>query len=321
MSSSKVRDVAGKNVKSFEPNQNGVLSKRNHAGIIQPFGTEGNDVPAIEKEEDRDQLWVTSDDPTSVNSEMRRERNRLSAKRCRERKRQYVQIMEERISALKSENAAFSASLEMIDPDLFKRVQNELRDHRRSFPVYIPGVEDNNQRAGNPESISEAMALGESLDECASFFMLTTVPNEKGETFVLNVSPNFQKATGYSPDEALGRDPSFLRACPAPKPIITPNMGRDRVLRQPIKKGRLEAAVYNGSQASATVRHFTKSGTPYWASVVISPLRDINGDLKHFARYHSKVPFEIMKLLIRDEQARIEHEQVQSAMDSLEKDD
>src|SRR3712207_4004697 len=82
-------------------------------------------------------------------------------------------------------------------------------------------------------------------------------PNQPDDPLVY-VNPAFERTTGYTAEEVLGRNCRFLQ-----------NEDRD----QP-GVGELRAAVHEGRHCSVVLRNYRKDGTLFWNELSIYPVRD-----------------------------------------------
>lgn len=100
------------------------------------------------------------------------------------------------------------------------------------------------------------------------------------------VNPAFERITGYTPAEAIGRDSCFLW---------------DEDTEQPgIKEIRAAAAELR--EGHAVLRSYRKDGSLFWSDTYIAPVRDENGVVSHFVsaqyditatkRYESELEFQ-----------------------------
>ncbi len=80
------------------------------------------------------------------------------------------------------------------------------------------------------------------------------------------VNPAFEKITGYTAEEAIGRNPRFLQRNDHDQPGI-------EILRRAIK---------DESEAAVVLRNYRKDGTQIWVELSIAPVRDTNGKVTHF---------------------------------------
>ena len=233
--------------------------------------------------------------------ELRRERNRISAQKCRERKRYYVTEMERRISDLRAENAGFSTSLKTMDPEKYDKVVETLKTHRRQFPMYVPAY-DIEQDVGNPDSKEEAVQLGEALQTTRPYFIITTGCDESGRCKIVSVSKDFEMVTGYSSSQACGRNPDFLQTCQTRHKSQSRCSTTPKVPRiTPARIDKLTLAMQNGQAESTTKRHYSRNGIAYWARIIMLPLVGEKGDISYFVRHHYIVNTHYMKMLMEEE--------------------
>jgi PAS domain S-box-containing protein len=90
--------------------------------------------------------------------------------------------------------------------------------------------------------------------------------DEPGPRIVF-VNEAFQRVTGYTPEEALGRSPRMLQGEKTDKRVL--GEIRDALLRQePIRR---------------EIINYGKDGKPYWLEIDIAPIFDATGKCTHFA--------------------------------------
>ncbi|WP_303290080.1 EAL domain-containing protein [Marinobacter sp. SS5-14b] len=83
------------------------------------------------------------------------------------------------------------------------------------------------------------------------------------------VNPTFERITGYSKDEALGRNCRFLQ-------------GDDFDLTNEQALGQIRKGIANGEDVSVVLRNYRKDGTPFWNDLYLSPIRNDNNETSHF---------------------------------------
>ena len=83
---------------------------------------------------------------------------------------------------------------------------------------------------------------------------------------VIYVNPAFEQLTGYSKDEATGRNARFLQGEETDKKTIA----------------NIRSAVENEAAFRGSILNYRKDGTPFWNGLTISPIRDANGTTSHF---------------------------------------
>jgi two-component system, cell cycle sensor histidine kinase and response regulator CckA len=103
--------------------------------------------------------------------------------------------------------------------------------------------------------------LASALEQAAEAVMMTTVDGR-----IIYVNPAFERITGFSAEEAVGRTPVILAA-------DRQDRGVYRDLWQTILQGRVWRA---------EITNRRKDGTPFTWEEAITPLRDENGRLTHF---------------------------------------
>jgi PAS domain S-box-containing protein len=76
----------------------------------------------------------------------------------------------------------------------------------------------------------------------------------------------FERITGYSCAEVIGKNCRFLQGQDRQQPALT----------------ELRDALRQGTDCSVTLQNYRKDGTPFWNELVLSPVLDANGTLTHF---------------------------------------
>ena len=98
---------------------------------------------------------------------------------------------------------------------------------------------------------------GMAVERVNDIVMVTeTEPFEDPGMRVLFVNPAFERITGYTAGEALGRSPRFLRG---------PATSADEILR-------METALRARKPVRAELLNYKKDGTPFWAEIEASTL-------------------------------------------------
>jgi PAS domain S-box-containing protein len=103
--------------------------------------------------------------------------------------------------------------------------------------------------------------------------IVITDPNQPDDPLVY-VNPAFEKTTGYTAEEALGRNCRFLQ-------------GEDR--DQPVL-GELTAAVSEGRHCTVVLRNYRKDGTLFWNELSVYPVRDEGGMWSTSSGYRTTSP-------------------------------
>ena len=113
---------------------------------------------------------------------------------------------------------------------------------------------------------------------------------------IVYVNPAFEKTTGYTMEEAIGRNCRFLQ-------------GEDR--DQPAIK-ELRACIREGQECRVVLRNYRRDGTRFWNELYVSPVHDDAGNLTNFVGVQNDVTErkraeqERDLLLAREQLARVE---------------
>jgi diguanylate cyclase (GGDEF)-like protein/PAS domain S-box-containing protein len=127
--------------------------------------------------------------------------------------------------------------------------------------------------------VGDAVDLGALLVACVSATetAVSVMDATSPDLPLLYVNPAFERMTGYSAAEAVGRDVGFLHG-----PATDPDTVR---------------AIADGAEAGRHTRarlvHYRADGTPFWVEVRISPVRDDDGVVTRFVAVHHDVSVEV----------------------------
>ncbi len=124
---------------------------------------------------------------------------------------------------------------------------------------------DNFEREASRKRAEEAAhLLGRAVEASANGIMITDA-RQAGHPLI-HVNKAFERITGYSTAEALGRSPGLL-------------VGAD-----PLQRGvaEIRAAVKAQHEAEVVLRSHRKDGSPFWSELSIAPVRDTAGMVTHF---------------------------------------
>ncbi|SFS20464.1 PAS domain S-box-containing protein/diguanylate cyclase (GGDEF) domain-containing protein [Granulicella pectinivorans] len=87
------------------------------------------------------------------------------------------------------------------------------------------------------------------------------------------VNPAFERMTGYTSREVLGRNCRFLQGTDRNQPGLV----------------HLRNAVREGTPITTVLRNYRKDGTPFWNELYLSPIRDLTGCVTHFVGIQNDV--------------------------------
>ncbi|MDP3979420.1 MAG: EAL domain-containing protein [Pseudomonas sp.] len=114
------------------------------------------------------------------------------------------------------------------------------------------------------ESEKQLRVLQRSLE--SSYNGVVIVDARAHDQPIIYVNPAFERITGYSADEVLGRNCRFLQAGEHDQAAL--EVIRNNLLRQ--------------DDAHVALRNYRKDGTAFWNDLYISPVLDERGELTHF---------------------------------------
>ena len=83
---------------------------------------------------------------------------------------------------------------------------------------------------------------------------------------IIYCNPAFEKITGYSRQETLGKNCRFLQ-------------GADT---DPVALSQIRQAIKSETNCLVVLKNYRKDGTPFWNELAISPVRDPDGRVTHF---------------------------------------
>lgn len=111
----------------------------------------------------------------------------------------------------------------------------------------------------------QALKLRDRAIQAVTQGIVITDPGQPGNP-IIYVSPSFEKLTGYSTQEVLGRNCRFLQG-----------PGTD-----PETVARLRRAIRDVQPCKVELLNYRKDGTSFWNELSISPVTDDHGRLTHF---------------------------------------
>ncbi len=112
---------------------------------------------------------------------------------------------------------------------------------------------------------------------------------------IVYVNPAFERTTGYSPAEVLGRSPGFLHA-------QEPNQ---------TELEKIHVALREGREGQAILRNYRKDGSLFWNQLHIAPVRDEAGKVTH----HIGVQNDITE--VKHYQEELEHQATHDTLTGL----
>jgi PAS domain S-box-containing protein len=123
--------------------------------------------------------------------------------------------------------------------------------------------------------------------------IVITDPNQPDGPIVY-VNPAFERTTGYSAEEAMGRNCRFLQ-------------GEDR--DQPALE-ELRAAVHEGRHCTVVLRNYRKDGTLFWNELSIYPVRDEEERVANFVGVQNDITERIRAEEVLSQMRRAERRRI-----------
>ena len=141
----------------------------------------------------------------------------------------------------------FITSVQVIVQDITERVLTEevLREYQARFE----------------ELHAELNKLSHAIEQSANIVVITDLQGR-----IEYVNPSFVEATGYTPEEALGKNPRILKS----------GEQSDEYYRE------LWQTITSGKQWRGEFHNRRKDGTLYWEQASIAPIFDPSGHMTHF---------------------------------------
>lgn len=122
-------------------------------------------------------------------------------------------------------------------------------------------------------------------------------PNQPDDPLIW-VNPAFERVTGYSAEDAVGRNCRFLQGEHTDRAVV----------------GRMREALDAGVTIADTLLNYRKDGTPFWNQVVISPVLDSEGRVTHHVGIQADVTARIDSQVAREtalDRARVSTERLE----------
>ncbi|MGO8720696.1 MAG: EAL domain-containing protein [Acidobacteriaceae bacterium] len=123
----------------------------------------------------------------------------------------------------------------------------------------------------------ERLRLLEAIEQSQQTFMMyknaldvsehgILIAEANGDLPVCYVNPAFERITGYSAEEAIGRNCRFLQGADTAQPEME----------------TIREAVRQGKSCTVELRNYRKNGTMFWNSISIAPVLNAAGKATHF---------------------------------------
>lgn len=122
-----------------------------------------------------------------------------------------------------------------------------------------------NSDSNQQEQTEEMLYLYERAMAAASNGIVIADANQP-DLPIIYCNPAFEKISGYSQSEVLGKNCRFLQ-------------GKDT---DPADIEKIRQSLQSGNECFVVIQNYRKDGTPFWNELIISPVRDASGKITHF---------------------------------------
>jgi PAS domain S-box-containing protein len=140
---------------------------------------------------------------------------------------------------------------------------------------------------------SDKLRLLERAVTASTNSIVISDPNQPDDPLVY-VNPAFERTTGYTAEEVLGRNCRFLQDEDRDQPAV----------------GELRAAVHEGRHCSVVIRNYRKDGTLFWNELSIYPVRDEEHRVTNFVGVQNDITERIRAEEILSEIRRTERRRI-----------
>lgn len=190
----------------------------------------------------------------SKQAEKRRERNRVLAKKTRDRKKDHLTELQEELLALQKANTELKA---MVLNNIDEKDSTPLLDQCNAVDKVPQNVWEA-CGADKKELAADDLALVSSIQKSQTAFVITDPSFEDNP--IVFVSPDFLALTGYTSDQVIGRNCRFLQG--------------DET--SPDKVDQIRRGLAAGEDVGVTLINYKADGTAFWNRLFIAAVRDIN---------------------------------------------
>ena len=157
------------------------------------------------------------------------------------------------------------AAFNQMADALARRIE-ELDEARRALAHARDDLESRvEMRTAELQRAQETLQLRNRAIASVNSAVIVTDPNQPDNP-VVDVNPAFERITGYSENEAIGRNCRFLQG-PETDPATT----------EAIRRG-----IQQEQDVQVVIKNYRKDGAAFWNEVKIAPVRDMAGRLTHF---------------------------------------
>lgn len=237
-------------------------------------------------------------DQDEVDLNFKRARNRMHALKSRNRKRQMMEVLEQKLLSLRSENMNLRKMVQSALPEKAESILKACSSTKEDRGDATGAEEDANglrrgKRRGRPTAAASASkslvsipkgvpnaiqlmeqdySLIQSLQNGQQNFVLTD-PSLHDNPIVYS-SQGFLKMSGYSAEQMLGRNMRVMQG-PGTDPVCVD------IIRRNLAEGR---------DSSVCLINYTAQGRPFWNQLYVGALRDRDGRIVYYVGVQCEVP-------------------------------
>src|SRR5215212_11480360 len=140
---------------------------------------------------------------------------------------------------------------------------------------------------------SDKLRLLERAVTASTNSIVISDPNQPDDPLVY-VNPAFERTTGYTAEEVLGRNCRFLQDEDRDQPAV----------------GELRAAVHEGRHCSVVIRNYRKDGTLFWNELSVYPVHDEENRVTNFVGVQNDITERVRAEETLSEMRRVERRRI-----------
>ena len=197
---------------------------------------------------------------TQEQAERRRERNRVLAKKTRDRKKDHMGSLQEELLQLQKANAELKA---MVRHNIDEKDSTRLLDECDAIDK-VPSNVWEACGTDKKELAAEDFDMVSSIQKSQTAFVITD-PSFDDNPIVF-VSPDFLAMTGYKREQVIGRNCRFLQG----------------TATDPDKVDQIRRGLALGEDVGVTLINYKADGTPFWNRLFIAAVRDVNDNIVNY---------------------------------------
>jgi PAS domain S-box-containing protein len=195
--------------------------------------------------------------------EKRRERNKVLARKTREKKKIEIENLREEAANLKVENERLKELLAKNDEETKDNVPGDpaastWKEPSKSSPSTVSSSKESDMSSGKTSGKDNTSIHGS--------FCVLDMSEDGRDKKIVSASPGFVDKLGYSLEEIIGRDFHF---------IFGENTDSSSL-------EMVDSAIRDNRGYKVYILNYRKDGTSFWSKLRVSPLAGTNGKISHF---------------------------------------